>query len=419
MAIRSTARQFSLRPESELLVWCARTVVTDVLKARIMQRVQESLDWAAILDMARYHGVAPLLYRNLSTLCPDLVPAESLTQLRQRAQAGALLNQSLAQELVGLCEAFAARGVPVTPIKGAALAMLAYGDLTLRDFTDLDLLVPKGSIAGAKAVLAARGYEKKDPSSEPGETDHEEGPYNVFIKKRTLFRVDLQWVMAHQHFVFQLDRPEFWQHRTTVPLANKTVQGLTPEDLLIVLCVHGSKHAWEQLKWVCDVAELLRSHQYFDWNRILSNASNWHCRRLVYMGLSLAHHVLDAPLPEAVVARLLNDSDVQMFSHRMPATLLANYGDGVSEEQAVAFYFSLKDSWRERWWFGLMLCRDQSPIVKTPPTWFRWRTSLLRLAQLVLPLHRIIRGLFPSTIRLAINRWIEHGWSAVALAGKS
>ena len=122
MTIRSTARQFSLRPESELLVWCARTVVTDVLKARIRQRVQESLDWAAILDMARYHGVAPLLYRNLSTLCPDLVPAESLTQLRQRTQAGALLNRSLAQELVGLCEAFAARGVPVTPIKGATLA---------------------------------------------------------------------------------------------------------------------------------------------------------------------------------------------------------------------------------------------------------------------------------------------------------
>ena len=77
MTIRPTTRQFSLRPESELLVWCARTVVTDELKARIRQRVQESLDWAVILDMARYHGVGPLLYRNLSTLCPDLVPADT------------------------------------------------------------------------------------------------------------------------------------------------------------------------------------------------------------------------------------------------------------------------------------------------------------------------------------------------------
>ena len=404
-----TTRQFSLRPESELLVWCARTIVTDELKARIRQRVQEPLDWEYVLDLARYHGVGPLLYRNLSTVCSDLVPAESLTQLRQRTQAGALLNRLLVQELVVLCEAFAAQGVPVMPIKGATLASSVYGDLTLRDFSDMDLLVPEGSIAEAQAILLAQGYERKDPSSDPGETDHDEGPYYVFIKKRTLFRVDIQWVMAGEHFAFQLDRPEFWQRRTAVPLANKTVQGLTPEDLLIVLCVHGSKHAWETLKWVCDVAELLRAHDQLDWDQIFSSASTWRCRRLVYMGLSLAHLVLDAPLPETVLARLSADSDVQMLSHRMPSTLLADHRAGVNEAQAVALYFSLKDSWWERWWFGLMLCRDQSPMVTTPPAWFRWRTSLPRLARLVLPLHRTMRSLFPSTIRGAINRWIEHG----------
>jgi hypothetical protein len=409
MTTRPTSGQSSLRPESELLVWCARTAVTDALKERIRQRVQEPLEWAVVLDLAGYHGVGPLFYRTLSTVCSGLVPAESLTQLRQKTQAGALLNRLLAQELVVLCEAFEARGVPVMPIKGATLAVSAYGDLTLRDFSDMDLLVPQGSIAEAQAVLLAQGYERKDPSSEPGEMDHEEGPYHVFIKRRTLFRVDLQWVMAHQHFVFQLDRPEFWQRRTPVPLANKTVQGLAPEDLLIVLCVHGSKHAWEQLKWVCDVAELLRAHDHLDWDRIFSRASTWRCRRLVLMGLSLAHRLLDVPLPEAVLARLSADSDVHMLSHRMPSTLLADRHVGVDEAQAVALYFSLKDSWWERWRFGLMLCRDQSPMVTTPPAWFRWRTSLPRLARLVLPLHRTMRSLFPSAIRGAINRWVGHG----------
>jgi len=400
-----TARQFLLRPESELVVWCARTAMTDELKAHIRQRVQGPLDWAVVLDLAWYHGVGPLLYRTLSTLCSDLVPVESLTQLRQRTQAGALLNRLLAQELIVLCEAFAAHGVPVIPIKGVTLAASAYGDLTLRDFTDMDLLVPKGSIAEAQAVLLALGYEPKDPSSDPGETDHEEGPYHVFIKKRTPFRIDLQWVMAGQHFAFRLDRPEFWQRRTVVPMVNKTVEGLTPEDLLIVLCVHGSKHAWEALKWVCDVAELLRAHEQLDWDRIFSSAATWRCRRLVYMGLSLAHMLVDAPLPEAVLARLSADSGVQMLSHRMPSTLLADRRAGVDEAQAVPLYFSLKDSWWERWWFGLMLCRDQSPMVATPPAWFRWRTSLPRLARLVRLFRPTMRRLFPSTIRRAINRW--------------
>ena len=55
-----TTRQFLLRPESELLVWCARTAVTDELKERIRQRVQEPIEWAVVLDLAGYHGVGPL-----------------------------------------------------------------------------------------------------------------------------------------------------------------------------------------------------------------------------------------------------------------------------------------------------------------------------------------------------------------------
>lgn len=404
-----TLRQFPLQPESELLVWCARTVVNDDLKERIRRRVQEPLDWGTVLDLARYHGVGPLLYRNLSACCADLVPAETMTLLRQKTQAGGLLNRLLAQELVLLCEAFAAESVPIMPIKGATLAVSAYGDLMLRDFSDLDLLVPETAVSKAESVLRARGYQRQDPGTEPGVAEHEEGPYHVFIKPRTLFRIDLQWVMAHQYFTFQLDRPEVWQRRTPVVLANQTVQGLSPEDLLIVLCVHGSKHAWDQLKWVCDVAELFRSHEQLDWERIFASASQWRCRRLLLMGLSLAEGLLGAPLPEAVRAQCRADSDVRALSRRMPWTLLDDPQAGVTEEQAALFYFTLKDSWWERWRFGLRLCRDRSPLVASPPIWFRWRKSLQGLARLVLPLHHAIRNLFPSTLRGVINRWVEHG----------
>jgi hypothetical protein len=402
-------RQFPWSPESELLVWCARTHVTEELRADICSRVQEPLDWGLMPDLAAYHGVLPLLYRNLSTICPSLVPSDTLTKLRQKTQACALLNRSLAQELGNLCDAFAERSVPVVPIKGATLALSAYGDLTLRDFSDLDLLIPESAIGAAQAVLFAQGYQRKDPSNNPAKAEHDEGPYHVFIKKRSLVRVDLQWVMAHQHFAFQLDRPEFWAQRTPVILGNKTVQGLAPEDLLIVLCVHGSKHAWEQLKWVCDVAEVLRSHPDLDWERIFANATAWHCQRLMHMGLALAHRVLDAPIPESVYARYSTDADVRMLSERMPASLLASPREGVTEEQAAAFYLTLKDTGWERCRFGLVLCRDGSSMVENPPRWFSRGRGLARLAHLVRPCQRAVRNLVPSSIRGAINRWVEHG----------
>lgn len=409
MTTQANARHCPLLPEAELMIWCTRTVITDDLKLRIRQRVQKALDWSMVLEMAMYHGVVPLLYRSLSTVALDLVPAHSLGRLRQKAQVGALLNRSLAQELIVLCEAFQARGVPVIPIKGATLAVLAYGDLSLRDFTDLDLLVPQGSIPEAQAVLLSHGYEKRASSDRPHELKHDDGPYHVLIKRRTLSRVDLQWVMAHRHFTFRLDRPEFWQHQISVSFEGKTIQSLAVEDLLIVLCVHGTKHAWECLKWVCDVAELLRAHPGLDWERCLISASNWHCRRMLYMGLSLARFVLDAPLPEAVLARLEDDSDVRALSHRMPASLLADNGQGVTEEQGGALYFSLKDSWWDRWWFGLLLCRTHSHLATTPPAWFRWRRSLPCIASAIIPAHRAMQHLLSPTIRRAINRRLLHG----------
>ncbi|SPP66706.1 nucleotidyltransferase domain-containing protein [Nitrospira lenta] len=405
----TAARQFPWSPEAELLIWCARTCVTEELRAQICARVQEPLDWGLILDLAAYHGVLPLLYRSLSTSCPALVPAEILTKLRQKTQACALLNRSLAQELGRLCDAFAADHVPVVPIKGATLALSAYGDLALRDFSDLDLLIPESAIGAAQAVLYAQGYERKDPSTDPAEAEHEEGPYHVFVKKRSLFRVDLQWIMAHQHFAFHMDRPEFWAHRSPVMLGNSTVHALAPEELLILLCVHGSKHAWELLKWVCDVAEVLRSHPGLDWERIFSHAEAWRCQRLVYIGLALAQRVLDAPIPEAVRARYSADADIRMFSERMPASLLASPRNGISEEQAAAFYFMLKDTWWERWRFGLVLCRDGASVVANPPSWFSQGRGLARLSHLVRPCQQAVRNLVPSSIRGALNRWVEHG----------
>lgn len=359
-----------------------------------------------VVELAEYHGVVPLLYKNLSAVSSDLVPAELLTRLRQKTQAGALLNRALAKELVALCEAFTTGEVPVIPIKGATLAVSAYGDLALRDFTDLDLLVPEGSVREAQAVLSTLGYERRSVVAEQGALHHYDGPYQVFVKRRTLCRVDLQWVMAHQHFAFRLDRPEFWARRVAVAFENQTVPGLAPEDLLIVLCVHGAKHAWEHLKWVCDVAEFVRSHPDLDWNQIFAHASNWRCRRMLYLGLAVAHLLLDAPLPATVLERLKADVEVMALAHRMPAGLLSDAHEGITEEQAGALYFSVKDSWLERWRLGLQLCRAHSPVATTTPSWCRGGPSLSCLARIIVPLHREVKRLLSPRIREAINRWV-------------
>jgi hypothetical protein len=131
------------------------------------------------------------------------------------------------------------------------------------------------------------------------------------------------------------------------------VRGMAPEELLIVLCVHGSKHAWERLKWVADVAELLRAHR-LDWQRVFSTATKWKCRRMLLLGLALADRLMKIPLPPDILSAISADHDVPVLARCMPKSVLADQDCAIDEQDAVALYFSLKDNWWERWRYWLV-----------------------------------------------------------------
>ncbi|HEY6086011.1 MAG TPA: nucleotidyltransferase family protein, partial [Nitrospira sp.] len=222
------------------------------------------LNWPLLVDLAWFHGVGPLASRALNSVCPDLMPKETRDGLRHRTQAERMANHALTRELVQICRVFSEEGIPVIPFKGVTLAMAAYGDTALRDFDDLDFIVPQHRVSDAQQILWSQGYCPRDHSREDR---HGDEPYHVFVKGSSLLRVDLQWVMAHDQFAFRLDRSDVWERRVPMLIEGSTISTLAHEELLIVLCVHGSKHAWERLKWVVDVAELLRA-QRLDWEHV-------------------------------------------------------------------------------------------------------------------------------------------------------
>src|SRR5207253_975904 len=82
-------------------------------------------------------------------------------------------------------------------------------------------------------------------------------------------------------------------------LAGRPWPAFAPARLLLILCVHGANHCWLRLNWLCDVAELLRRNPALDWPALAAEAERWGCRRILTLGLLLAHDLLDAPLPPA------------------------------------------------------------------------------------------------------------------------
>jgi hypothetical protein len=294
----------TLRPEWQLLLATARVSLEPDRADRVRALLRQPLDWPWLLDMAAGHATTALLARHLTQAAPNAVPADVLSSLRDWSHDNACRNLYMTGELFRTLSLFAARGVRVVPFKGPTLAAQVYGNLVLRRFVDLDLLVAPADLPRARALLAELGYHSL-LSLAPAEEDAYLATVGQmpFVNEGETCMVELHARIAPRDFHFPLGLASLWPRLGSVSLMGREVCTLSGEDLLLVLCAHGAKHGWRCLGWVCDVAELLRTGHALDWPAVHAEARGLHCERLLLLGLLLAHDVLQAPVPQRLLRR--------------------------------------------------------------------------------------------------------------------
>jgi hypothetical protein len=333
-----------MSPEAAVLLWGVQAFFYPAQTPQCPAVLQQSLDWPHLLHLARIHGVLPLLSRSLHTIGPDLVPQDALTALRDAFQANTQRNLFLAGTLLKLLRLLEAHGVAAIPYKGPVLATLAYGNVALRQFGDLDLLVHPQDADRAKALLWAQGYRWPD-GRPPARFPRLLKVYELVSPDGHVL-VELHWALTSATFFFPLDSALLWTRLETVSLLETPVRSLAPEDLLLILCVHGAKHHWSRLGWICDVAALLRVTPQLDWARCLAQASRLGGTRMLALGLSLAHTLLDAGFPEAVWRWIQTEPVVPWLVAQVRAGLFAATAHPQEAWDHPTFYLGL----RERLW---------------------------------------------------------------------
>ena len=294
--------------EKDLLLCCARTTMDADSAARIRSLLRDDIDWSALLRHALRHGVMPLLYRSLSSTCPDAVPKFFLEQLRDSFYANAAHNTLFARELLSLLRLLETHGIPALPFKGPALAASVYGNPALRQFGDLDILVREHDAERARDFLLSKGYKCLTQISPANVSRISSRSQGVRIGSQDgKILVELHWAITSWTFFFPLNPEHLWERLETGSFEDTPVRTLAPEDLLLILCVHGAKHYWSKLGWICDVAELLRAHPGLKWTPLLLQAKQLGGKRILHLGLFLAHVLLDAELPKEVWKEINSD----------------------------------------------------------------------------------------------------------------
>ncbi|MGB8509120.1 MAG: nucleotidyltransferase family protein [Pyrinomonadaceae bacterium] len=306
------------------MLCCARTRVDFAANERIRALLPGTLDWAYIYQLAKRHSVLSLFYWRLREAAPDAIPAAQLKKFRENYRDNAARNLFLAGELVRIIKKFEDAGVEAIPYKGPALAITAYGNLSLRRFVDLDIMVRKKDVARAMELLEDGGYEPQLRLTDSQQALLLRTQHNFpFTREGGRLIVELHWEVAARQYASSLSAEDLWGRLQRMTINNTKVKTLSVEDLLLSLCVHGSKHLWERLAWICDVAELINSQQV-DWTWLVRRATEARHERMLLLGLRLSHELLDAPLPDELRDAAYSEREVASLAAQVYARLFEN-----------------------------------------------------------------------------------------------
>jgi len=295
--------------EAELLTACSRVDLTTEKVARIREIITGGqIDWERVQNISLQHCVTQLLYRSLKASCENVVPAETMRRLRAAYEYGAQRNLALAADLKKLLRAMAMRDIPCVPFKGPTLACDVYTNLGLRLFGDLDILVRERDIAKAVRVLNEFGYAHEYQLRPAEEAAYIRFEHAFHFVHRTNGRVvELHWRLSHRDLSFEIDGHGLWSRLRTGKFLGTTTLSLDDSDLFLYLCMHGTKHAWDRLEWICSISETINRSTYLNWDVIAARAKKMGGLRMYSLALRLAAEVVGNEHARALLRKIPND----------------------------------------------------------------------------------------------------------------
>ena len=325
------------RPEVALLLECATRCVDPDREIRLESRVREDIDWVWLLALARAHGVTPLIYRSLRAACAGAVPAEVLQELESRFYSNAGRNLFLARQLLEILHLLESRGVAAIPYKGPAFSITAYGDLSSREFGDLDILVRERDYERAQHLISTLGYRLAT------ELEWE----STFVHQSGMCAVDLHKRITSRGFPCPLDFESLSRRLESSQLCGHSIRTLHAADALLMLAIQITKDTgtdYFQLGKICDLAMLVRANPDLDRAAVLLHARRLRSERIVLVSLRLANDLLGIPLSQEVTDRIRSHPPIDRLVEYARHQLLDDEGVAAAPPlTSDEFYWNVRE----------------------------------------------------------------------------
>jgi hypothetical protein len=152
--------------------------------------------------LSRLHRIRPVVYR---VLLNTIIPEQFKTLLKNELHSITLKNFELAKETERIVKKLEATNIVAIPYKGVSFSKQFYGDISMRESSDIDLAINPTSLLGIKPLLEEDGY-----SIAAGMEDPTKARANYYMENKDLcfdkttttepFHIELHWMITHPNY---------------------------------------------------------------------------------------------------------------------------------------------------------------------------------------------------------------------------
>ena len=329
--------------EANFLLACVRLYCRPSGAAEMRLNL-DAVNWSKLIEIAHFNSVIPILHNSLNAIASPHVPPDILTDLSGATRANSHFNLLRAKELLCLVACLKKQGIDVIPFKGLVLAEVAHGNLAMRQFGDLDLLVRDQDFWQAKAALMAQGYCTETTAIEEAIGFRRYCQISLSNSARSS-SLDLHWGIPPRRFWHRDRTPTLWQNLQTRSLAGQAIQTFSIEVMLVIQAINAVKEPQRRpaLKQVCDLAKLIHAYPTLDWERVWEIAGELRVQTLLLISLSLVHQLLQVSLPKEIQAEIAKNKRIEAIARRVNQQVVAKI-DTPSESC---------DRWWSEYWYQL------------------------------------------------------------------
>jgi hypothetical protein len=204
------------------------------------------------------------------------------------------------------------------------LAQQLYHQPFLREFLDLDILVPAEEVGQVIALLGLDGFEAQFRLTSRQLTRFQKNwcEMALYNAARNIL-MEIHWRLFSSDYSFSPAAETAWEATRQVFIAQRPITTLSIENQLLFACLHQAKHNWSRLGWVMDLAALVKQSPHMNWKEVQHRAGHFGTARMIRVSLQLIQDLFGVPLPPAIAEWAALDEQSASIVRRVEQRLLS------------------------------------------------------------------------------------------------